>query len=35
MKPDPNQREALFREFAQYERQQHLIIAYGSPADDH
>ena len=32
---DSNQREALFREFAQYQKRRHAIIAYHDTADDH
>ena len=35
MNLDSNQREGLFREFAQYQKQRHVIIAYRDTADDH
>jgi hypothetical protein len=32
---DPKQREALFREFAEYQKSQRVIVAYHDTAADH
>ena len=32
---EPIQREALFQEFAKYQKRQHMRIAYRYPAADH
>jgi hypothetical protein len=35
MNLDSNQRETLFREFARYQKQRQVIIAYRATAGDH
>jgi len=32
---DPNEREALFQEFDQFQKHQHVVVAYHGPADNH